>query len=285
MEFEIVDCRNISADRLCVALNDAFSDYVTPLSLTEDRFRDFQVQRGFAAEHSFLVLNGDDIAGFWFSSPPLAAFENRAYTLSVGTSPRYRRKGVSKKLFQAVSASLKNVDASGAQLEVITSNEKAVASYAKLGFKRARTLGVFRVLKQDLRLPKRSEILLQTSSADQLPENDEDYFDTQPTPQNSREAIMRLRAKTEVVVAELNGVCAGWGAIYSDGAVAQIAVHKEHRRRGVGSVILRKLSETVPAETLSFVNVDENAVGFRAFLSDVGGEEVIRQYDMRHQFQ
>ena len=70
MSYQIVDCRSFGADQLCEALNTAFSDYVTPLHLSEKDFREFQRQRGFSAEHSFVAMAGEEIAAFWFSSLP-----------------------------------------------------------------------------------------------------------------------------------------------------------------------------------------------------------------------
>lgn len=182
MSYQIVDCRSFGADQLCEALNTAFSDYVTPLHLSEKDFREFQRQRGFSAEHSFVAMAGEEIAAFWFSSLPNSSYGNRAYTLSVGTSPEHRRKGLSKKLLAAVLKKQLEVGAKGLQLEVITTNEKAVAAYEAFGFRRERTLGVFRLVNSKAIKAHVGEWVLERIGLHDLPDDAGPYFDTLPTP-------------------------------------------------------------------------------------------------------
>ncbi|MEM9630091.1 MAG: GNAT family N-acetyltransferase [Pseudomonadota bacterium] len=284
MSYQIVDCRDLGPERLTSAMNAAFSDYVVPLSMTVEAFMDFQKQRGFSSRHSFVVLQGEEIVAFWFSSVPNPAYGNRAYTLSVGTCPELRRKGLSRQLFETVVRAQKRDAANGLQLEVVSTNAKAVKAYESFGFSRKRKLRVCK-LKTDGLLPlKPVHLQLATLSVGEIPENEAEFFDTAPTPQNSRAALAGLAETSHIVGARRRGELVGWGAAFKDGAVAQIAVRKDQRRSGIGRTMLHQLAEQTGAEQLTFVNIDESAVGINAFLNKEGAEEILQQFEMRFVF-
>ncbi len=281
MSYRITDCRTLPAARLCAAMNAAFSDYVVPLSLTEDKFRDFQKQRGFSPEHSFVALAGEEIAAFWFSSPPLSAYDGHAYTLSVGTAPAHRRKGLSRQLLHKVIDRQKPDEGRGLQLEVITTNDKAVKAYRDFGFEVSRTLRVCRTAGERPDVSQKTEFTAEKIRLDQLPDDESLFFDTRPTPQNSRAALSALQDTAHVLAVWMDGGLIGWGAAYADGSVAQIAVLKEFRRRGAGRALLHGLWCATGADRLTFVNVDTAAKGVNAFLDDAGVEDRVHQSEMR----
>ncbi|MEE4012361.1 GNAT family N-acetyltransferase [Roseibium sp. FZY0029] len=281
MTYQIVECRSFEAAQLCEALNLAFSDYVTPMHLSEQDFREFQRQRGFSSENSFAAMAGAEIAAFWFSSPPNPEFGNRAYTLSVGTSPAHRRKGLSRQLLAAVIERQRNVESKGLQLEVITTNDKAVSAYEAFGFHRERTLGVFRLNESEALAAKAGEWAVGKIGLDDLPEDTSAFFDTQPTPQNGFAALHGLSPDVHLLAVRRGDDLLGWGASFADGAVAQIAVHKDHRRNGIGSALLSGLMEAVGKSDLRFVNVDAATQSANAFLRQAGAEELLQQYEMQ----
>lgn len=284
MSYQITDCRALQASQLCSAMNAAFSDYVVPLSLTEDKFQEFQKQRGFSGEHSFVAMSGEEIAAFWFSGAPLSSYENHAYTLSVGTVPAHRRKGLSRQLLQKVKERQTADGGRGLQLEVITTNEKAVNAYRDFGFHVRRTLRVCRTTGAGRDFAQEPEFILESIRVDQLPGDESAFFDTEPTPQNSRAALRALQGTSHVLGVRVNGSLVGWGASYADGSVAQIAVHQEFRRRGAGRVLLDGLRSATGADQLTFVNVDTAAEGMNAFLDRAGAEDRVHQFEMRLTF-
>jgi len=282
--YRLTDCRALGAKQLCAALNLAFSDYVTPLHLTEAGFADFQRQRGFSPVHSFVALEGNEIAAFWFSSPPHPEYGRRAYTLSVGTAPAHRRKGLSRLLLKQVVERQQADGAEGLQLEVIATNDKAIAAYETFGFRRERTLGVFKLGRNSLEKSSKSPWSAEPAGLDDLPDDDSAYADTLPTPQNSRAALSGLHPDIHLRAVRQAGELLGWGAAFADGVVAQVAVRRDQRRRGVGSELLRSLGEAAGGTDLRFVNVDASAETANAFLQQLGAEELLQQFEMRLAF-
>lgn len=280
MNYQIADCRNYDPARLCAAMNAAFSDYVVPLSLTEAAFRTFQRQRGFSAEHSFVALKGDEIAAFWFAGRPRPDLEGRAYTLSVGTHPDHRRKGLSRQLLGAVVGQLKcAAGASGMQLEVITGNRAAISSYKAMGFFNQRTLRILKLSRAPEARPIDGRLL--TLDLSQVPKQTRDFFDSDPTPQNSRPALEALSPDLHLLGVERAGNLVGWGAVYPDGAVAQLAVHRSVRRQGLGSALLTAMWQAAGVDALTFVNVDDGAKTMNRFLEQTGAEELLQQFEMQ----
>ncbi|QDG77204.1 GNAT family N-acetyltransferase [Labrenzia sp. PHM005] len=285
MPIEVTNCSDIAAEDLCAALNLAFSDYLVPLQMDVSAFKDFQVQRGFSAEHSFVARSGNEIAAFWLASTPLKDYGNRCYTLSTGTVPAHRRKGLIKTLFHMVSNACQADGASGLQHEVITTNNGAVAVYKAMGFRRARDLLVYKVPSESLSVSVPDGFEIRALTIGELPVLSDFFEDVQATPQNSRAAVGSQPVTTKLIGAfQRDGTLIGWGAIYQSGAVVQIAVRRDVRRQGVGTAIVIALAKAVDTEVLSFVNVDAEATTLTAFLTALGGEEVLRQYEMRLQF-
>jgi len=279
MRYVIEDCRALSSQQLCTALNAAFADYVVPMKVSIDQFDTFRRQRGFSAAQSFVALADREIAAFWFSGRPGPENGHRAYTLSVGTLPEHRRKGLSRRLLSALLDAQFEQKATGIQLEVITTNHAAIDTYESLGFRRHRTL---RVLKLVAEPPSRTQPhrVLPVALED-LPEQDAGFFDTAPTPQNSRAALRALNPEFHLLGVKKNGHVLGWGAAYRDGSVAQIAVKDTARRQGIGCAILRALWRVTAQEALTFVNIDSSARDLNVFLERAGAEEQLRQYEMR----
>ncbi|MCV0428283.1 MAG: GNAT family N-acetyltransferase [Roseibium sp.] len=281
MPYQITDCRTLTTTQLCGAMNEAFADYVVPLSMSEQSFKDFQIQRGFSADHSFVATREGKVVSFWFSSLPNLEYEDRAYTLSVGTHPGHRRKGLSRKLLEAVIEKQRQSTCSGLQLEVVSTNTKAVTAYETFGFQCARKLRVCKLSNGFRSAGDLEGIDFKRIALTELPKNEADFFDTVPTPQNSRNAMTGLVAKTQVVVAIKGRDLLGWGAVYDDGVVAQIAVQRAFRGNGIGRGILNQLASLVEAEHLTFVNVDVTTPSINGFLDRAGAEDILQQFEMR----
>ena len=147
-----------------------------------------------------------------------------------------------------------------------------------------RTVRVCKLEKAGLPASSRDEHKIQSISVEDLPENESPFFDTEPTPQNSRAALLALRDKMHLIGVTDDTTLLGWGAMNGDGSVAQIAVRRDHRRRGIGSAMLEGLGQRVDAEHLTFVNVDVAAKGVNAFLDRAGAEDILQQLEMHLPF-
>jgi ribosomal protein S18 acetylase RimI-like enzyme len=202
--------------------------------------------------------------------------QQTAYDAGTGVIPAYRRQGIAEELFAFMAPRLKEMSVSQYLLEVLTSNQRAVALYRKLGFVDTRRLAVFR------RSEPVATIHDLTIRRIEKPEWDlfKSFWDGYPSWQNSIEAVERI--ESVVVCAYVDEECVGYGAGFKPWpSLMQLAVAPAHRRNGIGSRILSALQRDVSAiDSLKVNNIDEELKGTLAFFEANGFKMVLEQYEM-----
>ena len=162
-------------------------------------------------------------------------------------------------------------------LEVLTSNERAVSLYRKLGFEEVRRLAVLHSSEPVKPLGDVGGVSIR-----RLDEPVWDvfcaYWDGEPSWQNSPDAVERVKDRCEIVGAFVDAKCVGYGIVFkSSGILMQLAVAQEFRRRGIGGRILAALSGD---RILKTNNVDEDLKGTLEFYKACRFEIVLRQFEM-----
>src|ERR1041385_4564389 len=123
---------------------EAFSDYQVDMRMSEQQFAQRVTRDGVQLEISAGAFDEDRMIGFYMNA--LGDWEGKltAYDAGTGIVPHYRGRGVAQELFEFVVSRLKERAVSQYLLEVLTSNERAVSLYRKLGFVEVRRLVVLR---------------------------------------------------------------------------------------------------------------------------------------------
>jgi ribosomal protein S18 acetylase RimI-like enzyme len=65
----------------------------------------------------------------------------------------------------------------------------------------------------------------------------------------------------------------------SKGDLAQLAVARDARRRGIATRLFRQ-AQTLAGKPLRILNVDDRDAGIAAFLEHAGAAKTVRQYEM-----
>lgn len=256
---------------------EAFSDYQIDMQMSDEQFRQRVVRDRVELESSAGAFDGDRMIGFYMNGRGAWDGKQTAYDAGTGVVPDYRRRGVAEELFDFMVPQLKERGITQYLLEVLTSNERAVALYRKIGFEEVRRLAVLR-----------SKAMMKTSgdvpgvSIRRLEEPDWDvfcaYWDGKPSWQSSIEAVESIRDQREIVGAFADEQCVGYGIVHQpSGLLMQLAVAPAFRRRGIGRTILAALSGE---GILKVNNVDEELKGTLAFFKANGFEIVLRQFEM-----
>jgi ribosomal protein S18 acetylase RimI-like enzyme len=256
---------------------EAFSDYQVSLQMSEEQFEQRVKRDGVEIELSAGAFDGERMIGFYMNGRGMWHGKLTAYDAGTGVIPSYRRQGVAEELFDFLAPRLKERGITQYVLEVITSNERAVALYRKLGFVEVRRLAVLRSSE-----PMKPLGDVEGVSLRRLEEPEWDvfcaYWDGEPSWQNSRDAVERARNQCEIVGAFVDEKCVGYGIVFKpSGILMQLAVAQEFRRRGIGSRILAMLAG---GGTLKTNNVDEELKGTLAFYEANGFEIGLRQFEM-----
>jgi len=256
---------------------DAFSDYQISLQMTEEQFEQRVQRDGVELELSAGAFDGERMIGFYMNGRGLWHDQETAYDAGTGVVPDHRRRGVAVELFDFMAPRLKERGIKQYLLEVLTSNDRAVALYRKLGFEETRTLAVVRSNEA-----MKSLVDVEGVSIRRMNEPDWDvfcaYWDGEPSWQNSMDAVERIRNQCEIVGAFVDEKCVGYGIVFKpSGILMQLAVAREFRRRGIGRSILASLSGD---KILKTNNVDEELKGTLEFYKACGFEIVLRQFEM-----
>ena len=256
---------------------DAFSDYQISLQMTEEQFEQRVQRDGVELELSAGAFDGERMIGFYMNGRGMWHGQETAYDAGTGVVLDHRRRGVAIELFDFMVPRLKERGIEQYLLEVLTGNERAVSLYRKLGFEEVRTLVGVRSNEAMKTLAHVEGVTIR-----HMEEPDWDvfcaYWDGEPSWQNSKDAVERIRNQCEIAGAFAGEKCVGYGIVFKpSGILMQLAVAQEFRRRGIGRRLLASLSGD---KILKTNNVDEELKGTLEFYKACGFEVVLRQFEM-----
>jgi ribosomal protein S18 acetylase RimI-like enzyme len=263
---------------LCDALNDAYSDYPVPFSLTPAQLSFLLRSRGFAPELSALAYDETGaIAALWLTGRPRG---DRAYVIAVGVRRAHLRRGLARALFDAALPWLRARGVASLSLEVIEQNHAARTLYRSLGFAEMRRLACLRATAMGLEPSQHwSPEHASLTALDELARRERDW---RPSWQNETESLREIAEDVDVEAVFADGACIGAGAfIIPTRSVAQIVVARGRRRRGVGKALLAAWAARHGEGAMSMINVDAEAGATLAFLRAHGFADTVGQVDMR----
>jgi ribosomal protein S18 acetylase RimI-like enzyme len=277
-----LECRFLSA-RQFTAIHktflEGFADYIIKFELSERQFQ------------NHITLNAVDLnrsAGCFDADRPIGVslngfgdWEGKATVYDAGTTviPKYRRRGASRAMFDWMIPMFADEGYKQFLLEVITQNDPAVRLYEQLGFRRTREL---LLLEAD-----------PTVSLDRSPPAEVDireihrhedipfalFWDGKPSWQNSLDAIERSIQMKRLLGAFIGNECVGY-IIFSGGRLAQLAVHRDHRRKGIASRLLLEMQRDALGQKLHVINLDEAMTESVVFFQNRGFTKVLAQFEM-----
>ena len=276
---ELIDLDQNNYEQLAETFNNAFSDYVLPMNVSASGLQAMLYSRGYVPELSRGVTVSGKWAGFIFIGRREINGWPELYVCSMGVVPEQRQHGFASELLAAVKGILLQSGARQLVLEVITTNDKAVALYSKHGFIIERELVCLKIAKKQLR--ECADNAVETIALSSIPEECGDFFDFSPTWQNQRATIKRLPEKTiKAVQVSIEGRLRGFAiANCQTSSIMQLAVNKADRGRGTATALLAYLARETAGDSLSMVNVGFNQP-LDGFLRKSGFSEFIRQYEM-----
>jgi len=195
-----------------------------------------------------------------------------AYDSGTGVVPSHRRRGLGRDMMQFILPHLRDAGARRYLLEVIETNIPAVALYESLGFTTVRSLTCWKYARTS------AQTTIRPIDADW--ELFETFRDVAPSWQNIEVSIRRARDPHVILGAFDGDQLAGYAIVFPlTHDLAQLAVRRTHRRRGIGSALLDRAAAEAEG-TLRILNVDARDEAIDAFLRARGAEQYIRQREM-----
>lgn len=281
MGIAVRSLEQVTFDNLFIAFHSAFADY--EIEISKDELRLMLVRRGYDASLSIGAFDGDRLVSFILNGTGMFQGVPTAYDTGTGTAKAYRGQGLVTRLFNESLPALREAGIQQYLLEVLQNNDKAVSLYKRLGFEVTRSLHYYRQSQSQLTLPRKALPEGYSLQESQLPAvgTAESFADFHPSWQNTIEAFRR-NSETFYCVACFNrGIQVGYGiSELETGDISWLSVDKKHRRKGIGTALLKSLLNKIPTERVKVVNTASDAKSLNTFLEVCGFPLGGKQYEM-----
>lgn len=271
---------NIDVEILHNAFVNAFSDYQVKMDLPLAKFRNMMLRRGYNSQISMGAFENGELIGFILNGLRIWNGKLTAYDTGTGVIDKYRKQGITGNLFQYVKVLLKEFEVKQYLLEVIQSNTVAFELYKKSGFEIIREFECFKLDKSKYN----AKMNYKVEHIDKIDLNDwrkiTGFLDFKPSWQNSVDSINAVNTLCYSIV-RIGDDIVGYGVIDKrTGDIAQIAVHKNYRRKGIATSIVTDLLNCTESNNASILNVDGQCKTMIKFLHDLEFEDYVKQYEM-----
>lgn len=254
---EIKSLEKTDFDTLFRAFGRAFADY--EVQLNAEQLRAMLTRRGFDPALSFAAFDGAQIAAFTLNG--IGNFDGvpTAYDTGTGTLKEYRGTGLGTEIFRHSMPHLRRAGVGQYLLEVLQHNTRAVSVYRNLGFETVREFNYF--CRANTEIADRGDTPRLPHSVRRTD------WDFTPSWQNSFESIGRAAGDFVslgvFIEEELVGYCVFEPA---SGDVAQIAVKRQYRRKGIAGLLLREMLRLNRNDSLKIINTDVSCDSMTGFL-------------------
>lgn len=281
VEMEIRSLKDISFDALYAAWDEAFKGYAASWS-REELQKDLR-RRGYTPELSFGVFDNDRLVSFTLNGIGTFNGIKTAYDTGTATVADYRGKGLATRIFEAAVPYLKEVGCQQYLLEVLQDNTGAISVYKKLGFAITRGFNYFRQEVDKIKIKHTTplhniEIKPITIALKNVMMA---FGDHSPSWQNGFESIERVPNDFVITGAYKGNELIAYGILApATGDITQLAIHKDHRRQGIGSAILHSLLQSNKSDKIKVINTEQTDHSITSFLEANGIPKGGSQYEM-----
>ena len=265
------------------AFSKAFSDYVEPFDLSYEQLKYMVERRGCDLRLSFGAFDGNELVGFTLNG--IGKWNGRltAYDTGTGIIKEYRKQGIASKMFNESLPILRENNVEQYLLEVISNNKPAYDLYLKAGFQVTREFDYYISTKDKVSIKK--DKLDGRTIIKEITNPDWDllktFWDFEPSWQNTIDSINRKGGHFKILGAFIENVLVGYGIIEKHtGDITQLAVNKEFKRNGIGSILLKNLFKHSEGNGVKFINTAVECNSFKEFAAQINLLPGIGQYEM-----
>lgn len=262
---------------------EAFSDYIVEYQPTKEILRRMFLIENVRLDLSVGVFDNEKMVGFTLNGTGEWQGKRTVYDAGTGVITDYRRRGLSRGMFDFLLPVLRDCGFEQYLLEVITGNEPARRLYQNLGFETRRELGVF--VQKQVSPFRNSFTGVEIKELEMLDwQRLESFWSYYPSWQNSIEAMKRSLVNHSIIKSALGLFfeenLIGYGIVFHrSGNVPQLAIAKDYRGKGFGQMLLSALGEKC-GKPLFISNVDTGAKEVTALLQANNFALLTSQYEM-----
>lgn len=264
---EIKSLEKIDFETIFKAFKQAFADY--EIQMNAEKLKRMLKRRGYDSSLSFAVFEGEIILAFTLNGIGYFNGIKIAYDTGTGTLKEHRGKGLASKIFEYSIPYLREANITQYLLEVLQHNTRAISVYRNIGFEVTRELNYFIWKNEEVNNDiENIEIPCSIEKIDMEKQHFlSDFWDFYPSWQNSFESIQRTKEDFISLGAFINRKLVGYCVFEADsGDIAQIAVDKPFRRKGIGSLLLHETSKFNKVAKTRLINTDSSCNSIIDFL-------------------
>ena len=240
-------------------------------------------RRGFNPKASFGAFDRDKLVSFTCNGIGNFYGVRAAYDTGTGTLKDYQGRGLATQVFEYSIPYLRELGIEEYLLEVLQHNTGALSVYRKLGFEITREFYYFKQKNKQVDRAVKALDCCYTLKSIKISEYSSihKFWDFEPSWQNSFEAINNTLKDFICLGVFLESKLVGYGVFEPvSGDVTQIAVDKEHRRKGIGSLLFQKMLESNKHSSIKIINIDIDCNSITAFLKSKNIGPVGKQFEM-----
>lgn len=278
---EIKSLNNICLDELFEAFEQAFADYEVQLNKVD--LSTMLKRRGFDPKVSFGAFDENKLVSFTCNGIGNYYGKPTAYDTGTGTLKDWQGKGLATRVFEYSIPHLKKLGIEEYLLEVLQHNTGALSVYRKLGFEATREFYYFISRNEQVNRTVKTLEFPYTLKPIKINEYNSipSFWDFKPSWQNSLEAINRTLNDFICLGVFSESKLIGYGVFEPvSGDVTQIAVDKQYRRKGIGSLLVQNMLKNNKHSSIKFINTDIECNSITAFLKSINIEPAGKQFEM-----
>jgi ribosomal protein S18 acetylase RimI-like enzyme len=268
------------------AFNEAFADYYLHMgSHAETWLKSRCAKNAVDWDCSVGAFVDDRLVGFMLTGVDTWGSDLAAFDAATGIVPDYRGQGLARTMFEHARPLLRKRNVRRFLLEVLQINEPAIKAYRKTGFTVTRQFDCFQLDLGEARTPavaRPDGILIRPARREDVL-GLADQLDWPPSWENSLSSIQRIPDTVLAFGAHSDHFLVGTIVYYPLlNWIVNLVVHRDFRRRGVGSRLLGHLLAHLPprVQSVKLVNVQGDDRATIGFLEKAGFRRYVQQFEM-----
>ena len=286
VETRLAFLNDIPFPEIAAAFNEAFADYHLQMGKNAElRLHSRCRKNAVDWECSVGAFADDRLVGFSLTGIDVWGADLAAFDAATGIIPEFRGQGLARAMLEHARPRLRKRNVRRFLLEVLQVNEPAIKAYRKAGFEITREFDCFELEIGRFRAPA-------TAGPDRVeirPARREDVLglasqiDWPPSWENSLASIQRIPESVLAFGAHSDDFLVGTIVYYPLlNWIVNLVVHREFRRKGIGSRLLGHLLAHLPAGVgkIKLCNVQKDDQAMIAFLRKAGFESYVQQFEM-----
>ncbi|MEP4532176.1 MAG: GNAT family N-acetyltransferase [Cyclobacteriaceae bacterium] len=229
-------------------------------------------------ESSVIAVNEhNDIIGFSLFTIGYYEGVKAAYSGGVGVIHGYQGKGLAARMFEYSLPLLQEQKVNKIMLEVVTTNQRAVRLYERLGFTYKNRLKSFKSKNQVKAISGEVKI----RKAENWQAEYEKFWTFAPAFLDSSGHLTHNLPNETILEATISGRLCGY-VIFQPGLgrISQIAVAETYRNKGVGTALISKSQELSINKEITIMNLPEDAEASILALQKMGFRNEVDQFEM-----